>query len=96
MVETPSRAAAASIPDFNDSGKPEGDATRGLLAEAELGGVRHVVRDDDELGVAPCESHFDAARVDLAPDLESSLAEEVEQVEMERRSERVAHAASGL
>ena len=59
-------------------------------------GVGNVVRDDDELGFAPCESHFDAARVDLAADLESGLAEEVEQMEMERRSERVAHAASGL
>ena len=68
----------------------------GLLADADLAGVGHLVGDDDELGIAAGESNLDAAGVDLAPDLESGLAEEVEQVEMERRGERVAHAASGL
>ena len=53
-------------------------------------------RDDDELGVATGETHLDAARVELAADLESGLAEQVEQMEVERRCERLAHAASEL
>ena len=36
------------------------------------------------------------AGLDLAADLERSLAEEVEKVEMERRREGLAHAAGGL
>ena len=47
-------------------------------------------------GSRPGEPHLDAARLELAADLERSLAEEVEQVEMERRSERFAHATGDL
>ena len=59
------------------------------------GPIRNIVRDDDELRRA-LQSHLDTARIDLAADLESGLAEKVEKMEIERRRKRVAHAASGL
>src|SRR4029078_4704715 len=52
--------------------------------------------DDHELGIAARKADLDAARLDLSAELERRLPEEVEQVEMERRRQRLTHAASGL
>ena len=71
--------------------RPENSSPTPTCAASE-----HFVRDDDQLGLATGETHLDAARVELTADLESSLAEQIEQMEMERRCERLAHAASEL
>ena len=97
LVEIPSRAAAASTPAFNDSGSRKRDAPGELLARRRRrtasGGL---VGDDDELGLASGEAHLDSTGLELCPDLERGLAEEVEQVEMQRGGERLAHPAGEL
>ncbi len=67
-----------------------------LLPGNVLGRVRSLVHDDDELGIAPCEPHLDAARRKLGADLGRRLAQKVEEAEMQRRGERLAHPASGF
>src|SRR5262245_30903088 len=47
-------------------GETERDPPRELLAHAHLTRLRRLVRDDDELGVATGEPHFDPSGVDLA------------------------------
>jgi len=54
------------------------------------------IHDDHELGLAAGETDLDPTGFELAADLESGLAEEVEEPQMERGAERLAQAASGL
>src|SRR5262249_60526719 len=74
-------------------GQAQRDAPRQLLAAAELAGIGRLVVDDDELRVTPGEPNLDPRGLELAPDLEGDLAEKVEKVQMERRSDGIAHPA---
>src|SRR6185503_11611116 len=67
-----------------------------LLAEAHRLRALRLFGDDHELGIAAREANLDATGLDLAADLERRLAEEVEQVEVECRRQRLSHAASRL
>src|SRR5919201_4160348 len=53
-----------------------------------LGGARRLVADEHELGVAACETDFDASVVELVRELERRLAERLEQPPAEGRLER--------
>ena len=67
-----------------------------LLAEPDLPRIGSLVADDHEFGVAAREPDLDAPRVELTADLEGRLAEEIEEVEVQRGCERLGHTASRL
>jgi hypothetical protein len=76
--------------------KAERDPARELLPARHSDGVRSLIHDDHELRLATGETHLDPTGFELAADLESGLAEEVEKPEMERGTESLAQASSGL
>src|SRR4029079_17100581 len=76
--------------------QPKRDATRGLLTESELLRRLRLLGDDHELGIAARKADLAVARLYLSAELERRLTEEVEQVKMESRRQRLTHAASGL
>ena len=92
----PSRAAAASTLSFQRLRQAERDPARTLFPARHVDGVRSLIDDDHELGLTAGETDLDPTGFELSPDLESGLAEEVEEPEMERGPERLAQAASGL
>src|SRR5262249_2573330 len=72
-------------------GEPERDPPGVLLPDAELRPARHLVADDDELRVASGETYLHPRGLDLTTELEGGLAEQVEEVQMKGRAERVSH-----
>ena len=94
-MDTPSRPAATSTADFRGSGRrnviraPSSSPVVRLLAHRLLGDV-------DQLRVTTREPDFDVAVRQCCRELEPGLGEQVEQPQLQRRTECLRKSAAGL